>query len=357
MAAETENYGLYLEDDENTKFKVWREKMNGLNDSNMQKIDRALGDANGKFSDILAALDAIDAKISAGSSGSTGLDTSDATAVNGDILNGKTAYVNGVKVTGTIPIRTSANLTASGDTVTVLRGYYGITVNKSVTSAEQAEPDIYVNQDGLITVMCEQSAGYVQKGSKNATKQLPVQAAQTITPGTSAKTIPSGRFLTGIQTIQGDANLIASNIKKGVTIFGVTGTYEGSASTQVPQTLNATMFWTGMGSDGSGSSDITLELYDQKTKLYKTEFLVPNLSTTLYTLTICPPDGYAFVNATSGDEFCVECAIGYKIYGSINSNGEITFGSINSGINYLRSSARNASDSTTTAWTVALGVA
>lgn len=54
------------------------------------------------------------------------------------------------------------------------------------------------------------------------------QAAQTITPGTSNKTIASGRYLTGVQTILGDADLVAGNIKKGVTIFDVLGTYEGS---------------------------------------------------------------------------------------------------------------------------------
>ena len=36
-----------------------------------------------------------------------------------------------------------------------------------------------------------------------------------------------------------DANLIASNIKKGVTILGVTGSYGGSGSTQTPRTY----FW------------------------------------------------------------------------------------------------------------------
>lgn len=38
------------------------------------------------------------------------------------------------------------------------------------------------------------------------------------------KMIPSNKTL----TFKGDTNLIASNIKKGINIFGVTGTYEGS---------------------------------------------------------------------------------------------------------------------------------
>ena len=52
-------------------------------------------------------------------------------------------------------------------------------------------------------------------------------AAQTITPGTEDQKIVSGGYLSGDQTIKGDANLLAENIKEGVELFGITGTYTG----------------------------------------------------------------------------------------------------------------------------------
>ncbi len=39
----TPNCSLYLEDDDTTKFQEWREKMNGITDSNMIRIDNAVG--------------------------------------------------------------------------------------------------------------------------------------------------------------------------------------------------------------------------------------------------------------------------------------------------------------------------
>lgn len=91
-------------------------------------------------------------------------------------------------------------------------------------SVEQATPEISVSTGGLITASATQQAGVVAAGTKTATQQLTAQAAQTITPGTTDKTITSGRYLTGTQTIKGDANLVANNIRSGVSIFGVNGT-------------------------------------------------------------------------------------------------------------------------------------
>ena len=52
---------------------------------------------------------------------------------------------------------------------------------------------------------------------------VPRKAAETITPGTANQTIASGQYLAGAQTIKGDSNLVAANIKSGVSIFGVAG--------------------------------------------------------------------------------------------------------------------------------------
>lgn len=67
--------------------------------------------------------------------------------------------------------------------------------------------------------------GYTNNG--RVTGSIQSQAAQTITPGTEDQNIDAGVYLSGKQTIKGDANLLAENIKEGVELFGITGTYTG----------------------------------------------------------------------------------------------------------------------------------
>lgn len=104
-----------------------------------------------------------------------------------------------------------------------------VTVN-AMPTATQATPSIEVDSNGLITASATQSAGYVASGTTSATKQLTTKAAATITPGTSNQTIASGTYLTGTQTIIGDSNLNAANIKSGTSIFGVAGSLTDIAS-------------------------------------------------------------------------------------------------------------------------------
>lgn len=154
-------------------------------------------------------------------------DVSGVTAGEDHVLEGfQVVDSSGELREGSIPIRSEADLTASGATVSVPAGFYESAVSKDVATAPQATPSIYVDSAGLITASATQSAGYVSSGTQSATEQLATQGAQTFTPGTTDQKIPSGQYLTGTQTIKGDSNLKAENIKKGVSIFEVAGSHE-----------------------------------------------------------------------------------------------------------------------------------
>ena len=108
-------------------------------------------------------------------------------AVVGNVLSGKTfSNANSNKLTGTMPNRGKVD--------------YQMPINGSFTIP----------------------AGY-HDGTGSIFQSITTKGSETFTPGTANQTVASGRYLTGTQTILGDANLVAGNIKNGVSIFGVIG--------------------------------------------------------------------------------------------------------------------------------------
>ena len=143
---------------------------------------------------------------------------------------------------------TSLGLAALKQSLDELKNYVGngkrdvasaITAKGIPTATDANFAKIVENIESIVTLMqgtqdANAGAGQILngymayvKGSK-VSGSIPLQGAQTITPGTSAKYVEAGRYLSGLQIIAGDANLVAANIKKGVSIFGVAGSHEGS---------------------------------------------------------------------------------------------------------------------------------
>lgn len=123
-----------------------------------------------------------------------------------------------------------ATMNATGSKTLATQGTY-VADDITIEYTKPAAPTPSLQNKTVSPTTSSQSvmadSGYDGLGTVTVNAISPTKSAQTYTPTTTNQTIQSGRWLTGAQTILGDANLVAGNIANGVTIFGVTGTHAG----------------------------------------------------------------------------------------------------------------------------------
>lgn len=166
-----------------------------------------------------------------------------------DFISGDTFQVNGT--TCTVRTVSGDNLWEgffkNGSVVTCYRNGNSLTFNSgglpssevAKLTPENLKTGVSVNINGKsVTGTFTSDANAVESAIRsgfsayvNGRKivgNIPNKGAATITPTPYDQSISAGQYLTGNQTIKGDTNLAAQNIKDGISIFGVRGNYKPS---------------------------------------------------------------------------------------------------------------------------------
>lgn len=110
-------------------------------------------------------------------------DTSDATATAAEILATKTAYVNGNKVTGSMPNRgaVTGTISTKAQQYTIAQGYHDGSGKVSISSTEQAKIIATNIRQGVTILGVE--------GTMSGTEDMDIEPAKTVTPAITAQTV------------------------------------------------------------------------------------------------------------------------------------------------------------------------
>jgi hypothetical protein len=160
--------------------------------------------------------------------------TSDATASASDVLSGKVFYGKSGRSTGSMTNHGQHidTMTMNGK-VKIPKGYHDGTgyIDVAIPDAEIGDAVIVSSSGKYQISLLIDSAGYINEG-KYLMHEIPLyQSSYSIMPSAATTHVETaGRYVNKNIQITGDVNLAPENIKKGVSIFGVEGTYSGEIS-------------------------------------------------------------------------------------------------------------------------------
>ena len=193
------------------------------------------------------------------------------TATASHILSGYTATTDAGSITGTIASKAAATITPGTTNQTIAAGQYLSGVQTIAGDADLISANIKAGANifgvagsstvvdtspGTVTAAQMLSGAVGFSDGVQVTGTITSKAAATYTPGTTNQTIAAGQYLSGTQTIAGDADLISANIISNKTIFGVAG------SASIASLGGATYLFTTLPSIGNiyGNAPYTFNL-------------------------------------------------------------------------------------------------
>ncbi|MDF2907484.1 MAG: hypothetical protein K0R34_2805 [Herbinix sp.] len=164
--------------------------------------------------------------------GILGTFTNDATAIDSDVLSGKTYYRIGNKGTGSIPSKSAQTYSPSTSAQVIGFGQY-LSGNQTIaaTTGTAAAGD------------CLAGKTFNSANGIGLTGSMANQGAKVITPSTVNQAIPAG-YHNGGGYVAGDANLTPAMLPEYLSLFGVQGTRSSKrfASGTITSTMSGEVF-------------------------------------------------------------------------------------------------------------------
>lgn len=187
------------------------------------------------------------------------------------MLSGYTAHnASGTAITGNIATKTSSDLSASGDTVTVPAGYYASNATKAVSSGTAGTPSAskgaVSNHSITVTPSVTNTSGYITGGTKTGTA-VSVSASELVSGNLPITSNGTGIDVTEYATVSVNVSGTSKNtqVVQSTTRTTATSLTKVSGEITVSKTGTYDVYWSMVRTNTSSSYTWGSQLYIDST--------------------------------------------------------------------------------------------